>query len=117
MPAITLNADKTRELSTFVRKHGLDKFFVAKDQGAYIGAAAGSHEDGTFENKIFYFRGCDTKKNDDFYENARYKFGGDDFGEHMSVDFLHKCADHPKLKSFKVVVTPTAVKCEAKVYK
>lgn len=90
MPQITLNSSQVKALSDFAHKHDLKTFFLAKDQGAYVGATAGKDE--TFENIIFYFRGMDPNKDEDFYDNADWAFGGDDFGEHLSVEFIHKMA-------------------------
>lgn len=32
--------------------------------------------------------GCNPKVNPDFYEESRYRFGGDDFGIQLPVDWL-----------------------------
>lgn len=92
MPQITLKAKDIHELSDFLKRHGRDTFFLAKDQGAYIGANAGSHSDGTFESIIHYFAGCNPDKDADFYDNASYKFGWDDFGQMLPAQWIHGAA-------------------------
>ena len=83
MPQITLSILDLHKLVTFCRKNNQKQYFIAKDQGAYLGASCGGDN-----NCIFYFRGCDPKKDTDWYDNAHAKFGGDDFGEHLSLDGL-----------------------------
>ena len=117
MPQLTLNAKQVRKLSAFCKKHNNDNFFMAKDTGAYVGATGGSHEDGTFENCIFYFKGMDPTKSDDAYDNARYAFGGDDFGETFDTAFLHKLAAEPNLHSMTVKVSASSIKISAKTRK
>ncbi len=97
MAQITLTRADVQKLSDFCAKHGEDKWFLAKDQGAYVGATGGSQEEGTFENCIFYFKGCDPHKDEDWYDEAHYKFGGDDFGEHFEVELLTKFLANPPL--------------------
>ena len=114
MAQITLSKKQVKALSAFLRKHNKDKFFLAKDQGAYVGATGGDHEEGNFENLIFYFRGMDPSKetyDGEAYDNARYAFGGDDFGEHMNGEFIHRAS----VKSLKVriKVTPTQLIMES----
>jgi hypothetical protein len=93
MPQITLNKKQLDQFAAFIRKHDVKKWFLAKDQGAYVGATAG--EGDTFENIIFYFKGMDPNKDGEFYDNAMYAFGGDDFGEHFDADIILKLADDP----------------------
>lgn len=92
MAQITLKANEVRQLSDFLKRHNRDTFFVAKDHGAYVGATAGSNADGTFENLVFYFAGCNPEKDEDYYENAMDKFGGDDFGEMLPAQWVHDAA-------------------------
>jgi len=117
MPQLTLNAKQVRQLSDFCKKHSNDNFFMAKDNGAYVGATGGSHEDGTFENCLFYFKGMDPTKNEDYYETARYAFGGDDFGETFDAAFLHKLADNPNLHNMTIKVGQTRISISAKTRK
>ena len=111
MPQITLTSKQVVELANFLKKHNLTKFFLAKDQGAYVGANAGSQEKGVFESIIFYFKGMNPEKNDMWYENARYAFGGDDFGEFLNADFIFKMAEkiEPKVT---IKVTATQIKMD-----
>jgi hypothetical protein len=110
MPQITLNSKQVNELAAFIIKHDLKTYFLAKDDGAYIGATAGNTADGTFENIIFYFRGMDPKNNDEAYDNAGYAFGYDDFGEHLKVEFILMMAKKPEPKvTIKVTATSITV--------
>lgn len=105
MAQITLKANEVRQLSEFLKRHNRDTFFVAKDHGAYVGATAGSNSDGTFENLIFYFTGCNPHKDSDYYENAMDKFGGDDFGEMLPAQWIHDAAKTERLTKSVLSVT------------
>jgi len=105
MPQITLKAKDVHELSDFLKRHGKSEFFLAKDQGAYIGANAGSHSDGTFESIIHYFAGCNPDKDVDFYETSRWKFGGDDFGQMLPAQWIHGAAAQEGLTKAVLNVT------------
>tara|TARA_R110000787_G_scaffold86717_2_gene184860 strand:- start:310 stop:672 length:363 start_codon:yes stop_codon:yes gene_type:complete len=109
MPQITLSKNQVTKLSKFMRKHDSENWFLAKDQGAYVGATGGSHEDGNFENCLYYFKGCDPNKDEFFYDTAREKFGGDDFGEQFDAEIIHDLADDPRFISVVVKVTADAV--------
>ena len=86
MPIITISKKETKEFSDFLSSRGLKEWFLAKDHGAYIGAY---HEGDTW---LKYFRGCNPDKDEYFYDTARDKFGGDDFGLHFSSDSVHQTA-------------------------
>ena len=105
MPQITPKAHDVLELSDFLKRHGKETFFLAKDQGAYIGANAGSHSDGTYERIIHYFAGCNPDKDADFYDNASYKFGWDDFGEMLPAQWIHDAAAQEGLTKAVLNVT------------
>lgn len=106
---ITLKKKQVDEFAAFLRKHNKDKWFLAKDEGAYIGATGGSQEDGTFENILFHFAGCDPKKDEFAWDNARDKFGGDDFGEHFDADVILKLADDPTTATMTLKVTAKSI--------
>lgn len=80
MPQITLSLPEVKRLIKFCDDNALTDYFIAKDQGAYIGASKGGDN-----NCIFYFAGCNPEKDADWWDTARDKFGGDDFGEHLSL--------------------------------
>jgi hypothetical protein len=90
MPSITLSKLQIARLAAFCAKHNQEKWFLAKDEGAYVGACSqtAKKSDGKPENCIFYFPGCDPVKNADWYDTARHQFGGDDFGEHFDASAL-----------------------------
>lgn len=89
MPTLTLNKEEANDLAKFLKENSCESYFIAKDQGAYVGACAGSKEDGTFKNILFYFKDCNPEKDEDWWENSDRKFGGDDFGEHFPAkDFI-----------------------------
>jgi len=86
MPQMTLSFADCEKLISFCRANDLKQYFIAKDQGAYLGASKGAEPS---QQCLFYFRGCDPRKNpDSYYDNARAAFGGDDFGEHLDVPAL-----------------------------
>jgi len=93
MTQITITRKDLEAMSALAKKHGTKKFFMAKDEGAYVGVTGGKDE--TFENHICYFKGMNPKINDDAWDNARHAFGGDDFGEHFDMDIIHKLVADP----------------------
>jgi hypothetical protein len=108
MPSITINREQIVQLADFLKANPDTKPFVAKDQGAYLGASVGEKD-----NVIFYFPGCDPKKNANYYEKSRTQFGGDDFGEHLGREFFLRCAEDPKINNLKVNVTKASIKMSA----
>ena len=101
MTIITITKKETLEFSAFLTENGIKEWFMAKDHGAYVGAY--------YEGKTWlkYFKGCNPEKDSDFYETARYKFGGDDFGVTMSSDHVHQAAN--LCGYLKVKVTPKSI--------
>lgn len=95
MPQITITRKDLEAMAALATKHDVKKFFMAKDEGAYVGITGGSQEDGNFEREIFYFKGMNPKTNEDAWDNARHAFGGDDFGEHFDMDIIHKLVADP----------------------
>lgn len=107
MPSLTISRADAERLVKFVRDHGKDQFFIAKDQGAYLGYSVGAKPE---QQCLFYFRGMDPSKNPDFYETARYAFGGDDFGEHLPITTIEKMLANPVVKKIRFEVTSRAIK-------
>jgi hypothetical protein len=83
MPQITIPMNDVKRLVQFCQTNSLTNYFIAKDQGAYLGASTGKDN-----NILFYFAGCNPDKDADFYDNAHDKFGGDDFGEQLKLQDL-----------------------------
>ena len=77
---ITLNKDQIEKLIVAANTTKEKTYFIAKDQGAYLGA-------GQKETQVlYYFKGCNPEINKDlWYDEASYKFGGDDFGEILPI--------------------------------
>jgi hypothetical protein len=101
MTIITITKKETLEFSAFLTENRIKEWFMAKDHGAYVGAY--------YEGKTWlkYFKGCNPEKDSDFYETARHKFGGDDFGIHISSDHVHAAAN--LCGYLKVKVTPKSI--------
>lgn len=104
MPQITLSRADVHKLHDFCEAHQLSNFFIAKDQGAYLGASA----DG--DNCIFFFRGCDPHRNPDWYDEVHGKFGGDDFGEFLPLEHLKNCLKSPSMKTMTFHVGKTSIR-------
>lgn len=104
---ITIKPEDVKAISRVARQYNKKQWFLAKDSGAYVGINTGQDEN--FEPIIHYFRGCDPSKDEDYYENARHKFGGDDFAEMMDISFVHQVADHPKNMKLVIRITDTAI--------
>lgn len=86
MPKIILTREQFTRLEKFCTEN-FCKWFVAKDEGAYVGASCGT-VDGKVKNCIFYFSSCDPTKDENYYDTSRQLFGGDDFGEMLPVGTL-----------------------------
>jgi len=108
MPQITLTRDDLNEFALFLRKHNVEKWFIAKDHGAYIGATNNEKGD-NFQSKLFYFSGCNPDTDEEFYDNARNKFGGDDFGDFFDAAIVHDICADPKAKDMVVVVNKKSI--------
>lgn len=106
---LPLTREQVERLATFCEASKLEKFFVAKDQGAYVGASAGSEPD---QKVIYYFEGCDPEKDENWYENAREDFGGDDFGVYLPIRDLTSLLEREGTKGVSVVVTPEYINLE-----
>ena len=68
--------------------------FFVHDQGVYLMTNAKRTDEETLKYEyIAYAKGCDPKKDEDFYEEARCLVGGDDFGETIPVnaETLKRC--------------------------
>jgi hypothetical protein len=104
---ITLDRKQIIALADFCATHNKDTFFIAKDHGAYVGASTGETN-----QCIYYFKGCNPAIDADFYENARYKFGGDDFGELMPVSILTKVKERADITKLKITVGARSIKAQ-----
>lgn len=109
MPQITLNRAQAIKLHDFCVTHKKESFFLAKDHGAYIGQCMQT-EDGVV-NDIHYFKGCNPKTDDGWYEQSHALFGGDDFGEFLPLSWLKTVKDRLDIKKITIVVGRTQVKC------
>ena len=65
---------------------------------------------GELARKIFYFRGCDPNRDDDFRLTAFHKFGGDDFGFFYDARIVHDIAKNSAL--LRVIVGPTQIEIQ-----
>jgi len=63
--------------------------WLVHDQGVYLMSTGIPHlelEEGSESSKVVQARGCDPKKNEDWWETSRELVGGDDFVEHIPLD-------------------------------
>lgn len=81
---VTLSRADGLELLEFCEKHGQKQFAFAKDHGAYFCA---SPVDG--QNVVKYVKGCNPNKDPEYYDTAMCRFGGDDFGEYLPIEWLY----------------------------
>lgn len=108
MAKIKVTREQVQALVDFCAKHNLKDFFLAKDHGAYIGQSIGA---GAEDNRcIYYFPGCHPENDVDWYDRAFADFGGDDFGEHLPLEWLTSALAQPKMKYLELVVTATKIK-------
>lgn len=107
---LTLSVAQTRELADCIKKHNIPGFYLAKDHGAYVGAGMVDVQ-GEPEGVVYYFRGCDPSKDLDYYEEARYKFGGDDFAiSFTDTEFVFNAAKFHKKLRFEVTDSDVKVR-------
>ncbi|UTZ34951.1 DUF3085 domain-containing protein (plasmid) [Vibrio campbellii] len=111
MSKLIFTKTQVQELSAFCSDNNLANFFLAKDQGVYIGATVGSHKDNSFKNCIKYAEGCDPEQDEsihgDWWENSAHLCGGGDFGEHLEVSILLNVIKLESWSKFIVTLTPT----------
>ncbi len=102
MAKLTFSVEDIRKLVAHSKgKKHPDKFYgepltikeflyLVHDQGVYLMSGADEvlpAEDGKTQSFVTYAEGCDPRKDEDWYDQARYLVGGDDFGEPISLDF------------------------------
>ena len=106
----TITTKQAQELLAFCKANDINEFFLAKDQGAYFGAAVGNYKDDNFKNCIQYVKGCNPEKDEYWWEAQQDRFGGDDFGEHLPVDWLEVGLARKGKRIFGVIMTTTQIK-------
>lgn len=71
------------------------------DHGVYV-MSNGKPTDMEGEQSAYvaYAKGCHPKKDEDFYEEARFLVGGDDFGETIVItpDWLRRCDVYEEMR-------------------
>lgn len=110
MASINLKRADVQKLVDFCAEHDSPTWFIAKDEGAYVGHSVGERPE---QQCLWYFKGCDPKKNEDYYETCRRLFGGDDFGEELPIADLKAALALPEMKHVKVTCTKTSVRVES----
>jgi hypothetical protein len=103
---IELSRAEVQLLVDHCEKHNLKTWFVGKNEGAYVGASAGAEEQ---QQCLFYFKGCNPKKDANWYDSAHAKFGGDDFHDQMDVQTLKNALADEKLTAMEVKVTKSRI--------
>lgn len=103
MPTLTLTRDDMNKMAAIGKDEGLKTFFLAKDQGAYIGIV------GKKEKHIVYFRGMNPEKDEYWYEAAADAFGGDDFGEWFDLPMLTELLKDETVSGCKFNVGKTKI--------
>lgn len=110
MPQITLSRLEAQRLVDFCTLHKSESFFIAKDDGAYLGYSVGEKPE---QQCIFYFKGCDPKLNPDTYwETGQRMFGGDDFGEHIKLRMISEMLARPQVTRVTVKISPRQIRVE-----
>lgn len=105
-----LTREQALELLAFCQKHKQQEFYVAKDNGAYVGAT--KTVKGKLEKRVFYMPGCDPVKNANWYDTARSQYGGDDFGEQLPIAMLEKVKSRDDITGMAIKLTATRVTCD-----
>lgn len=99
MAIASISRNDAETLLAFCKKHGLKEFFFAVDHGAYFGANVGKHGTDSFQKSIHYLDGCCPEKDDDWYDTAHDRFGGDDVGEFLPTEWLTIFCENPAYKA------------------
>ncbi|MAA94917.1 MAG: hypothetical protein CML22_07020 [Rheinheimera sp.] len=99
MPVASISRKDAQTLLAFCKEHNQKEFFFAVDHGAYFGSNVGEHGKESFKNCIIFLKGCDPDKYEDWYDQAHYKFGGDDMGVHLPVQWLEAFCNHPSFNA------------------
>jgi len=110
MHSIELSKRQVQQLVDFGIEHKQDQWFIAKDQGAYLGMSLGMDP---APKCIIYFPGCDPSKDEGWYDTCHAKFGGDDFGEHMPLADLQRYLEIPNLLCIEIKVKSTQIMIDA----
>ena len=101
MKKLIFTRNQLENVMVFCIENELDDFFVAKDQGAYIGANTGLGDD--FKNCIEYAYGCDPS-NENWFETATAICGQGSLGEELQASTFIKILDDPNWNYFNVYV-------------
>lgn len=112
MATVSISKKEAIELYKFCKANSLDKFFIAKDHGVYMGATVYSDNPSDRKKSIHYCKGYNPNTDEDWYENARYALGGDDFGDHLPIDCLDifvNDAQYAKKRRLSLKITDTQI--------
>ena len=108
MARLSFPREQVQEVFDWQKALGADNFSLAKDQGVYICGDPVAKENPKNEwdtdNKLAYAKGCNPETDDDWYEEARHKVGGDDFGEQLPLQWLELFLTHQHYANKKVMV-------------
>lgn len=91
---VSMSRAEAQKLYDFCTEHNQSEFCFAKDHGAYF--CATKVED---TNVVIYMKGCNPKTDEDWWDEAYYRFGGDDFGVHLPIKWLELFLTHPHFKA------------------
>ena len=80
MPRISFPRADVQTLLDFSTANDFTTFGVAKDQGAYILSHWLKDKPKGENNVVVYAKGMNPDTDEDWYQQCRYKLGGDDFG-------------------------------------
>ena len=94
----TFSDKALRPVINVAYEQGTTFLALAKSHGAYIGTRNAPGKPPVFA----YFRGCDPRKDEDYWENGQRIFGGDDFG--MEILNRKWIETMYKAKKFKLIV-------------
>ena len=112
MSTASISRAQAQQLSDFCVKHSIDEIAFVVDHGAYFMARKGTPENDDFENSIQYLKGLNpnTADSDDWYDEQRYKFGGDDFFVKLPSSWLLVILKNVKKQSFSIKLNANSIK-------
>jgi hypothetical protein len=103
MARVSFNINEVKRVVEYAKKHNL-KMALVKDQGLYIMAMAKKDTPKLEGGHIVYAKGFNPETDANWYDEAHYKFGGDDFVDYPPIKDWYEAltTNKPNAKVFAI---------------